>query len=97
MGIIIIVVIFQRTIQRHIYILHKRQLTNEFQVMDLSGYDLEQPLPGAVVPETSSTNGDAEPTNSNKNEKEVHYHPLPSAPPLPEKDSAYLKNVGLME
>lgn len=96
-GIIIIVVIFQRTVQRHIYILHKRQLTNEFQVMDLSGYDLEQPLPGAAVPETSSTNGDAEPTNSNKNEKEVHCHPLPSAPPLPEKDSAYLKNLGLME
>jgi hypothetical protein len=43
-GIIIAVLLCQRVIQTHIYLLHKRQLVKEFTVMDLSAYDLDEPL-----------------------------------------------------
>jgi hypothetical protein len=43
-GIIITVLLCQRVIQTHIYLLHKRQLVKEFTVMDLSSYDLDEPL-----------------------------------------------------
>jgi hypothetical protein len=90
-GIIIVVVVFQRTVQRHIHVLHKRQLANEFQVMDLAEYNLEQPL--VLVPETTNTST----TGGGEADVESPAHPLPSAPPLEEMDSTYLKNCGLME
>jgi hypothetical protein len=42
-GLLFSMVVCQRIIQRHIYLLHKRQLVQEFQVVDLAGYDLDQP------------------------------------------------------
>lgn len=93
-GIVLTVIIFQRTSQRHLYILHKRQLTNEFQVMDLAGYDLERPL-------QSNHNHDDRPSPSeemNENAGNLSTkQPLPSPPTLPEKDMAYLKKLGLLE
>jgi len=85
-GIMVVVVIFQRTIQRHAYLIHKQQLTHEFQVVDLSMYDLDQPL--MKTPEFQDE------------EKAVGLvgvvHPPPSAPTLPEDDTIYLKNMGLL-
>jgi hypothetical protein len=78
-GMVVVVVIFQRTAQRHAYLIHKQQLTSEFQVMDLSGYDLDRPL----------GRDEEEATNL--------VHPPPSAPPLHENDTIYLKDMGLME
>lgn len=39
LGLILIVVILQRSLQRHLYILKKRQLVDEFRVKDLSTCD----------------------------------------------------------
>jgi len=41
---ILVVVMSQHIFQRHVYILQKQSLVDEFQVMDLSEYDLEQPV-----------------------------------------------------
>jgi len=43
-GVILTVIAFQRIIGRHIHLLQKRQLVQEFQVMDLQQYDLDQPV-----------------------------------------------------
>jgi len=92
MGISLVVLIFQRTVQRHAYLLHKRQLTNEFQVMDLSTYDLSQPL----NEETRRTNDENDNNKSTSNPTHPR-PPQPSAPTLPEDDASYLKQMGLME
>jgi len=86
-GIMVVVIIFQRTVQRHAYLIHKQQLTHEFQVVDLSTYDLDQPL--------------MKTTEFQDEEEAVGHvtttvHPPPSAPPLPEEDTVYLKNMGLL-
>jgi hypothetical protein len=51
-GIVIAVVACQRVIQRHIYLLHKRQLVKEFTVMNLSGYNMDDltSLPPTTAP-----------------------------------------------
>lgn len=53
-AIVIIVVLFQRTIQRHIYLLHKGQLVQEFQVVDLSKCD-EDPEQAVLSEEYSDS------------------------------------------
>jgi RING-variant domain len=83
-GMIVVVVIFQRSVQRHAYLIHKHQLTKEFQVMDLSKYDLTQPLGDGG---TSTDDEEAIPRLA---------HPPPSAPVLPEEDAIYLKKMGLL-
>ena len=53
--------------------------------MDLSTYDLDMPLPSAPLEQH-----DVETAT-------LDYHPLPSAPPMPEEDVVYLKKMGLMD
>ena len=79
-GLIITVVVCQRVVQTHVYLLQKRQLAHEFQVMDLSGYDLSRPEPSAP------------PASMDVELQEM----TPLAPPLPEKDASYLRSLGLM-
>jgi hypothetical protein len=79
-GIIIAVLLCQRVIQTHIYLLQKRQLVKEFTVMDLSAYDLDEPVVVDSGLTTSST----------------VYHPPPSAPPMHQEDEIYLQKLGLM-
>lgn len=79
-GIIIAVLLCQRVIQTHIYLLQKRQLVKEFTVMDLSAYDLDEPL---VV-------------DSGLTPSSTVYHPPPSAPPMHQEDEIYLQKLGLM-
>jgi len=43
MGVILTVIFCQRVVQRHIFLLQKKQLVGEFIVMDLSGYDVTDP------------------------------------------------------
>jgi len=43
-GVFLCGVAIQRIVSRHIYLVQKRQLVQEFMVMDLQGYDLDQPL-----------------------------------------------------
>ena len=81
-GVVLCVIIFQRALQRHIYLLHKRQLAVEFQVMDLAGYDLNNNY--------GSTTDMEQPQGSSKS-------PLSTAPTLPERDVTYLRDIGLME
>jgi hypothetical protein len=85
-GILLTVVACQRIVQSHVYLVHKRQLVQEFQVMDLSGYDLEQP----------STK-----TTTREEEEEIPVviadTAIPPAPPLAEADTSYLRKLGLME
>ena len=83
-GVAITVVAFQRVVQNHIHLLQKRELIREFQVMDLSSYDMDMPLPSAPIEQ------DVETTASTR-------HPLPSAPEMPEEDARYLKRMGLMD
>ena len=85
-GLIITVVICQRIVQRHVYLLHKRQLVQEFQVMDLAGYNLECEH-AASAP------------SSYYDVEHQQEHVTPTAPPdnLREKDISYLEKLGLME
>ena len=85
-GVMITVIAFQRVVQRHIHLIQKRQLIQEYQVMDLQEYDLSQPLPSAPLADDLEWNGAAA------------SRPAPSAPlePLPEKDVTYLTKMGLM-
>jgi hypothetical protein len=53
-GVLVIVVAVQRIVGRHVYLLQKRQLVKEFQVMDLQDYDLDQPNSTAPVREDES-------------------------------------------
>jgi hypothetical protein len=87
-GLVISVVVCQRIIQRHVYLLHKRQLVQQFQVVDLAGYDLERPeTPPSAPPSASDVEQPPEP--------EIHV--VPSAPSLRETDASYLKKLGLMD
>jgi hypothetical protein len=81
-GIIIAVVMCQRVIQTHVYLLHKRQLVQEFTVMDLQEYD-------DVLPE-SEISAPCAPL-------QYTYIPPPSAPPMHQEDEIYLQKLGLME
>ena len=85
-GIVITVIAFQRIVQRHIHLLQKRQLIQEFRVMDLQEYDLDQPLPTA-------------PLEEDLEEGRLAAYPTPTAPiePLPFRDVAYLQKLGLMD
>lgn len=83
-GMIVVVIIFQRTAQRHAYLIHKQQLASEFQVVDLSKYDLDRPFQD----DTQLKEVDEE--------KAQVYHPPPSAPQLPAEDTIYLKDMGLL-
>jgi RING-variant domain len=83
-GIVITVIAFQRIVQRHIHLLQKRQLVQEFQVMDLSGYDMDLPIPSAPLYQDVET-------------ATTIQHPLPSAPPMAEADVMYLKKMGLID
>ena len=83
-GVAITVVAFQRVVQNHIHLLQKRELIREFQVMDLSSYDMDMPLPSAPMKE------DIEASTPTR-------HPLPSAPEMPEEDARYLKKMGLID
>jgi hypothetical protein len=90
-GLIITVVVCQRIIQRHIYLLHKRQLVQEFQVVDLAGYDLERPA------ETPSPSAPPSAYDMEQPPPEPEIHVAPSAPILRETDASFLKKLGLMD
>lgn len=89
-GIVITVIAFQRVVQRHVHLLQKKQLVQEYQVMDLQGYDLDHPLPIAPHADDLEWNG---------NGAAMAVSVAPSAPiePLPEKDISYLQKLGLKE
>jgi hypothetical protein len=89
-GIVITVIAFQRVVQRHVHLLQKKQLVQEYQVMDLQGYDLDHPLPTAPHADDLEWNG---------NGAAMAVSVAPSAPiePLPEKDISYLQKLGLKE
>ncbi|KAL3920048.1 MAG: hypothetical protein SGILL_003455 [Bacillariaceae sp.] len=85
-GMVVAIIAFQRVVQRHIHLIQKRQLVQEYQVMDLQEYDLSQPLPTAPRAEDLEWGA-------------AGSHPSATAPiePLPERDVSYLQKLGLME
>jgi hypothetical protein len=88
MGVVITVIAFQRVVQRHIHLVQKRQLVQEFQVVDLQDYDLDVPLATAPPEEEDiEVAGAVLPTA----------RVLPSAPIMPDEDVAYLHKLGLMD
>lgn len=87
-GVVITVIAFQRVVQRHIHLVQKRQLVQEFQVMDLQDYDLDLPLATAPPEEE-----DIEVAGDIATPARV----LPSAPVMPDKDATYLHRLGLLE
>lgn len=91
-GVVIIVIAVQRIVGRHIHLLQKRQLVQEFQVLDLQDYDLDKPLPTAPTAVNDEEEAGGSFTDSN-NPK----HPPPSAPFIPDEDTVYLQKLGLME
>ena len=97
-GAIIVVIAFQRIVGRHIYLLQKRQLVQEFQVLDLQEYDLDKPNVAATTATVTAT---APPAQYNNVDPYTTYnnmrHPAPSAPYMPPGDAAYLKSLGLMD
>ena len=87
-GVVIVVIATQRITSRHIYLLQKRQLVEEFKVVDLQDYDLDKPqAPGENIDIDGIEMRDG--TNIR--------HPPPSAPVMPMEDAQYLKNLGLMD
>jgi hypothetical protein len=88
-GIVVAVIAFQRVVQRHIHLIQKRQLVQDYQVMDLQEYNLNQPLPTAPQAKDLEWNVAASSGTI----------PSPAAPlePLPEKDICFLRRMGLME
>jgi hypothetical protein len=90
-GIVIAVVACQRVIQRHIYLLHKRQLVKEFTVMDLSGYNLDDL---SSLPATTA--GNASGVASHPPPSAPLEIPPPSAPPMHQDDEIYLQKLGLL-
>jgi hypothetical protein len=86
-GILLTVVACQRIVQSHVYLVHKRQLVQEFQVMDLLGYDLEQPSSKTTTREEEDDEIPAV----------IAATAIPPAPPLAEPDTSYLHKLGLME
>jgi hypothetical protein len=89
-GIVITVVAFQRVVQRHIHLVQKKQLIQEYQVMDLQEYDLTRPLPTAPQEE------DLEWNTRERSESKYSPSAVPISP-LPAKDVSYLQNLGLKE
>jgi hypothetical protein len=109
-GVIIVVIAFQRIVGRHIYLLQKRQLVQEFQVLDLQEYDLDKPIVTATAtspPAQYNNNvetggwGGRTPTSTPTAASHTAYnnmkHPAPSAPYMPPGDAAYLKRLGLVD
>jgi len=97
-GVVVIVVAIQRIVRRHVYLLQKRQLVKEFQVMDLQDYDLDQPISTAPVREDEDESHDEEGLGiASSSTTDGTKHPPPSAPVVPMKDFEYLKNLGLMD
>mmetsp|Transcript_18813 Transcript_18813/g.46699 ORF Transcript_18813/g.46699 Transcript_18813/m.46699 type:complete len:263 (-) Transcript_18813:143-931(-) len=90
-GFVIVVIAAQRIVGRHIYLLQKRQLVHEFQVMDLQSYDLDQPLSPAVEEQANVVGSGIQ------MRKGVTRHPHPSAPAMPTEDVQYLTKLGLMD
>jgi RING-variant domain len=86
-GIVITVIAFQRVIQRHVYLLQKRQLVQEFRVMDLQGYNLDVPVATAPPHEEDVEVAGATATAP----------ALPSASAMADVDAAYLHKLGLMD
>ena len=87
-GVVIVIVAAQRITSRHIYLLQKRQLVEEFKVKDLQDYDLDKPEPRG---ENSENDGIEMQDGTNVR------HPPPSAPVMTMEDVQYLKNLGLMD
>lgn len=87
-GVVIVVVATQRISSRHIYLLQKRQLVEEFRVTDLQDYDLDKP-------EAPGENNEIQGIEM-QNDTNIR-HPPPSAPVMPMEDVQYLKNLGLMD
>lgn len=84
-GVVIVIVAAQRITSRHIYLLQKRQLVEEFKVKDLQDYDLDKP-------EALDENSEIDELDGTD-----ITHPPPSAPVMPAEDVQYLKNLGLMD
>jgi len=61
-GLVLVVIAFRRIVGRHVYLLRRRQLVQEFQVLDLQEYDLDRP----VVPTAPSSLHDVD-NNNNTN------------------------------
>ena len=97
-GVVVVVVAVQRIVGRHVYLLQKRQLVKEFQVMDLRDYDLDEPISTAPVREGEDESYYQEGFGTTIDSTTYGTkHPLPSAPVMPVKDVEYLKNLGLLD
>jgi len=98
-GVIVTIVVIQRIIGRHIYLLQKRQLVKEFRVMDLQDYDLDKPMLENGDDETPNHEHQTNFGNDNlsPNIAGNTRNPPPFSPVVPSEDIAYLKNLGLME
>lgn len=90
-GVVIVIIAAQRIVGRHIYLLQKRQLVHEFQVMDLQGYDLDHPLSPTEAEQVNVVGSGIE-----MREGTILYPP-PSAPFMPTEDVQYLTKLGLMD
>ena len=104
-GVVVAVVAAQRIIGRHIHLLHKRQLVEEFQVMDLQDYDLDRPISTDPVTENDSNSNNAVVSES-RGSGDVEgggslemtiKQPPPAAPIIPVEDVEYLKKFGLID
>ena len=102
-GVVVIAVAAQRIVGRHIYLLQKRQLVQEFRVMDLQDYELDQPISTASVEDDGEGGGKeglggvgGDPGTAPSAGGGTK-HPPPYAPVMPVEDSEYLKNLGLMD
>ena len=92
-GIVMSVVLFQRTTQRHVHHLQKKRLVAEFRVLDLDGYDV--PLLG-----TDHKDGEAHLSGRMMfvaPSEEDNSDGACSPPSLHNDDVVYLKKLGLME
>ena len=90
-GVVIVIVAAQRIVGRHIYLLQKRQLVHEFQVMDLQSYNLDQPLSPAVEEQDNVVGSGIEMREGGTR------RPPPSAPVMPTEDVQYLTKLGLID
>lgn len=106
-GVLVVVVAIQRIVARHVHLLQKRQLVQEYRVVDLQDYDLDTPVATAPAEgeapagtagtgspegfESTGVEGGAAPPAGTVG------HPPPSAPVMTEEEAEYLWKLGLMD
>jgi len=84
-GVFIGVIVGQRIVQRHMFLLQKMRLVEEFQVADLSAYELTAPCENEVI------------TSPDEECPIATLVPVPPPAPLHPDDASHLRKLGLLE